>query len=127
MSHVRSLILLISFANLINGNPCPWDLPNLHLWSDFSSWNNGVPPSNGDSFAISERILLDIETPSLGVITIAHGGMLIFSPNHKVLTTKIKKLFEKKKKTETSSLLRRFATFEQTTRYELVQAIFLQF
>ena len=86
-----------------------------------------MPPSKGDSFSISERILLDIETPSLGVITIAHGGMLIFSPNHKVLTTKIKKLFEKKKKTETSSLLRRFATFEQTTRYELVQAIFLQF
>jgi len=97
MSHVRSLILLISFANLINGNPCPWDLPNLHLWSDYSSWNNGVPPSNGDSFSISKRILLDIETPSLGVITIGHGGMLIFSPNHKVLTTKTKKIFEKKK------------------------------
>ena len=99
MSHVRSLILLISLTNLINGNPCPWDLPNLHLWSDYSSWNNGAPPSNGDSFSISKQILLDIETPSLGVITIAHGGMLIFSPNHKVLTIKdLKKVFEKKKK-----------------------------
>ena len=77
-------VILVTTASKSKANLCPWDLPDLHLWSDFSTWEGGKPPEEGDSFILTKKVLLDIETPSLGTIRIIDGGMIIFSPNHQV-------------------------------------------
>ena len=77
-------VILVITASKSKANLCPWDLPDLHLWSDFSTWEGGKPPEEGDSFILTKKVLLDIETPSLGTIRIIDGGMIIFSPNHQV-------------------------------------------
>ena len=78
------VILELFFIVLANGNSCPWDLPDLQLWSDYSTWD-GPPPSKGENVLVTKKILLDLETPALGTIKIIDGGMIIFSPNHQVL------------------------------------------
>ena len=77
-----SVILVITASNS-KANLCPWDLPDLQLWSDFSTWEV-TPPEEGESFVLTKKVLLDIETPPLGTIRIIDGGMIIFSPNHQV-------------------------------------------
>ena len=83
-SSLISVILVIITATNSKANLCPWDLPDLHLWSDFSTWESGNPPEEGESFVLTKKVLLDIETPPLGTIRIIDGGMIIFSPNHQV-------------------------------------------
>ena len=77
------VIFELFFIVLANGNSCPWDLPDLQLWSDYSTWD-GPPPSKGENILVTKKILLDLETPELGTIKIIDGGMIIFSPNHQV-------------------------------------------
>lgn len=77
------VIFKLLFIVLAYGNSCPWDLPDLQLWSDYSTWD-GPPPSKGENILVTKNILLDLETPELGTIKIIDGGMIIFSPNHQV-------------------------------------------
>ena len=82
--NLAKLFFVIFFASGSNGETCPWDLPDLKLWSDFSTWD-GAPPSEGKDVIVTEKILLDVETPPLGTIRIIDGGMIIFSPKHQVI------------------------------------------
>ena len=83
----RLILSLFIFISIAKCDLCPWEYPDLQLWSDWSSWENGSPPIAGENFSIKRKILLDVETPNLGTITIIDGGMLIFSPKHKVYST----------------------------------------
>ena len=83
MGNPKLQFVILFFTFLANGNSCPWDLPDLQLWSDYSTWD-GPPPSKGENILVTKNILLDLETPELGTIKIIDGGMIIFSPNHQV-------------------------------------------
>ena len=41
-------------------------MPDLKLWSDSATWENGIIPADGSNFDITQKILLDVETASLG-------------------------------------------------------------
>ena len=41
-------------------------MPDLKLWSDPATWENGIIPADGSNFDITQKILLDVETASLG-------------------------------------------------------------
>ena len=83
MGNPKLQFVILLFTFFANGNSCPWDLPDLQLWSDYSTWD-GPPPSKGENILVTKNILLDLETPELGTIKIIDGGMIIFSPNHQV-------------------------------------------
>ena len=83
--NVFLIFVIIFFTSASKGDSsCPWDLPDLKLWSDFSTWD-GAPPSERQDVIVTEKILLDVETPPLGTISIIDGGMIIFSPKHQVI------------------------------------------
>ena len=84
MGNPKLQFVILLFTFFANGNSCPWDLPDLQLWSDYSTWH-GPPPSNGENVLVTKKILLDLETPALGTVKIIDGGMIIFSPNHQVV------------------------------------------
>ena len=50
----------------VRGQNCPWGMPDLKFWSDPATWENGKIPVDGSSFDITQKILLDVETASLG-------------------------------------------------------------
>ena len=80
------LLIFLSFFSFAKADKCPWNLPGLQHWSESATWD-GVPPSQGKSFSIDKPVLLDMETPPLGTVRIIHGGMIVFSPHHKVKLT----------------------------------------
>ena len=64
---MRILICIFAFGfSSVRGQNCPWDWPDLELWSNPATWKDGLVPSDGSSFDITKKILLDVETASLG-------------------------------------------------------------
>ena len=67
---MKNKLLLYTFIlNLFSARGqkhCPWELPDLKLWSDPATWDTGLVPEEGGSFDITQKILLDTETASLG-------------------------------------------------------------
>ena len=70
MITIKSKLLLYTLIlNLFSARGqkhCPWELPDLKLWSDPATWDTGLVPEDGSSFDITQKILLDTETASLG-------------------------------------------------------------
>ena len=62
---ILTCFLVLNFFS-VKGENCPWDIPDLNLWSDPATWENGLIPADGSNFDITQKILLDVETASLG-------------------------------------------------------------
>ena len=64
---ILTCFLVLNFFS-VKGENCPWDIPDLKLWSDPATWENGLIPADGSNFDITQKILLDVETASLGIL-----------------------------------------------------------
>ena len=83
LSNILGCFLLLNVFSVRSDN-CPWNIPDLKPWSDPTTWDSGSIPSKGSSFDITQKILLDTQTESLGTVRLINGGMIVFSPDHQV-------------------------------------------